>query len=344
MPQLTETKLKERLAADKLDRFYFLYGEEQWFIHFYMNRIIDAVLEDDNGFNLARFNYSKMKIDELYDAVNTLPVFTERKCVVLSDFDAESADARQTGDIVSLIADAPPETVFIMAQNNVSVNVKKSAKWKKFIGKISDYGSVTEFSRKTNAELKTLVCAYAKKGDCSITPDMALYLINRCGYYMRTLATQIDKLCACADGGNISVEMIDSLTTKTLEASVFDIAKFLQQGDTARAVSALDTLLGNKEEPIAILAVLSGAYVDLYRVKAAAQAAVPVGDIAKNYDYRGKEFRIKNAERACRFMPMDAVKACLDALERADTAMKSTAADKQSVIRRAVIECGQNHT
>ena len=119
------------------------------------------------------------------------------------------------------------------------------------------------------------------------------------------------------------------MVTKNLETTVFLLSKALVAGNYEKAYELLDLLFGQNEEPVSILAVLSSAYVDMYRVRAALQSGQPVFELAKTFDYKGKEFRLRNAERDGAGMSTEMLRESLDALLQTDVALKSTRTDNR---------------
>ena len=108
------------------------------------------------------------------------------------------------------------------------------------------------------------------------------------------------------------------------------LSKALVAGNYEKAYEILDLLFAQNEEPVSILAVLSSAYVDMYRVRAALQSGQPVSELSKTFDYKGKEFRLRNAERDGAGMSMEnALWESLDVLLQTDVALKSTRTDNR---------------
>ena len=97
----------------------------------------------------------------------------------------------------------------------------------------------------------------------------------------------------------------------SLETTVFVLSKALVAGRYDQAYRQLDLLLYQKEEPVMILAVLSSAYVDLYRVKVALESGVAPFQLSQSFPYKGKEFRLRNAERDVRNMSMEQLRQSL---------------------------------
>ena len=151
-----------------------------------------------------------------------------------------------------------------------------------------------------------------------------------------TLQNELDKLCAFVEHGEITAEHIEMLTTKNLEAKVFKLADFVASGNSDQAYKQLDLLFYQREEPIAVLAVLSGAYVDMYRVRVAIESGEQSSVLEKYFDYGKKAFRLKNAERDGKRLTTTALRKSLDAIVDTDYRMKSTRADKRVLMETLI--------
>lgn len=93
-----------------------------------------------------------------------------------------------------------------------------------------------------------------------------------------------------------------------------------------------------KEEPISVLAVISNCYIDMYRVKCAKTAGQPAEDVSKYYNYKGREFTLRNASRDCAALSINQLRSSLDVLMEADNKLKSTGADKKLVLEEALVK------
>lgn len=60
--------------------------------------------------------------------------------------------------------------------------------------------------------------------------------------------------------------------------------------------------------------------------------------MAKYYSYAGREFRLTNAARNGAKLSFESVGDCIEILAEADTAMKSTAADKRLVLEQTLVK------
>ncbi len=332
---LTETELKKQLGSG-LARFYFLYGEESYLTALYAARIADKAVgaDDMGGFNLQKFDGQTATFDAIEEAAESLPLMAERKCVMVRDFDV-AANAAVQERLLALASDPPESCVLVFWQDAVQPDLKKSARWKAFAAAVEKSGVCACFPRKTTGDIVKLLCSGASRRGSRLSPDTAKRLVEQCGSDLNLLLNELDKLCALAgEGGEITQKMVEEAATKNLEASVFDLSKSILQGNYTRAYTILHTLLGQKEEPVSILAVLSNAYADLYRAKAAALAGVPAESLAADFGYRGKEFRLRNAARDCARLSLPLLRESLEVLARADGLLKSSRTDKRIVLEQ----------
>ena len=331
---ITEAELKKRLK-EGLAPLYFLYGEECYLTAHYAAQIAEkAVGKDDmGGFNLQKLDGQSVSFDQIEEAVEALPLMAERKCVVIRDFDVAAAGAAQER-LLNLAGDPPESCVTVFWQDAVQPDLKKNAKWRAFAAAVDKTGLCVQFPRKTTGDIVKLLVSGAARRGSALTPDNAKLLVERCGDDLNLLLNEIDKLSALAGGGEITREHIETAATKNLEASVFDLSKALLQNNYERSYTILNTLFYQKEEPVAILAVLSGAYADLYRAKAAAQAGVPAESLAADFGYRGREWRLRNAARDSARLSLPMLRQSLEILAQADGQLKSARTDKRVVLEQ----------
>ena len=333
---VNENDLKKQIKNGELANIYFLYGEESYLTAHYADQIASKAVGDHP---LAEFNYQKFDgqsctAGEIEEAAEALPVMADRKCVVVRDFDVAAAGAAVQEQLNALISDAPKSCVLIFWLDAVEADVKKNAKWKAFVAAVDRAGVSVRFPRKTESEIVRLLCSGAERRGCSLNADNARFMLRRCGNDLNLLLGELDKLCALADGGEVTRGFIEKLGTENLEASVFDLSKALLQGSYSRAYDILGGLFARREEPVSVLAVLSNAYADLYRAKVALSSGVRAEALADDFAYRGKEFRLRNAARDCARIPLPVLRECLEALAEADRLLKSSRTDKRVVLEQ----------
>lgn len=331
---MTETELKKQLKED-LAPVYLLYGEERYLSEIYARKIADkAVGEDDlAAFNQHKFDGQDTSWEQIEDAAEALPLMAERSCVLVRDFDLpRSSDADR---VLEWLRQPPASCVMIFYMDAVTVDAKKNAKWRNFIAAVNKVGCAVEFPRKTTGDIVKILCSGAARRGCSLQTATARGWVEQSGDDLTLLLNELDKLCALADGGEITPAMIEAASVKQLEAKVYDLSKAILQRRYDRAYAIIHRLYAMREDPIAILAVLAGDYANLYRAKAAAAAGVPAESLAVDFGCKGREFRLRNAARDCRALSRDTLRQSLEVLADTDTKMKSTRTDKRVLLEEA---------
>ena len=119
-----------------------------------------------------------------------------------------------------------------------------------------------------------------------------------------------------------AAEQVEKTVTKNMETTVFLLSNALVRGDYSKAYALLDLLMAQREEPYTILAVLSSAYIDMYRVRAAIESGKTSMAPTEYGDYRGRDFRLKYAERDVRDLSIEMLRECLSLLLNCDLSIK----------------------
>ena len=104
MAQLKESELKKQIKEKAFVPLYFLYGEEKYLISHYTEAIVNKVLgKSYSDFNFQAFDGGKASIDEIADAAQALPLFAERKCVLVKDLNVEALNAGELAKLYQLL-------------------------------------------------------------------------------------------------------------------------------------------------------------------------------------------------------------------------------------------------
>lgn len=339
MPEISEAELKKQIEKSNFERFYFLYGEEKYLVEHYSHRLMEkAGTEGPHDFNLMKFDGGTAGIDEIAAAVEALPVMAERKCVAVSNLDVNALHGADAQKLQELLSDLPETCVLVVSILSFDFDERRDKNWKKFLTKGNKAGVTVQFHRLPQVQLEKFVCAGAEKRGCSMTRQNAARMLGLCGGGMQTALNELEKLCAYTEKGEITAQTVDLLTAKNLEARVFDLSKAILSGDSDRAYTILDQLFYQNEEPVPILAVLSGAYLDLFRVKTALQSGFTAMEPARYFDYARKEFRLKNAGYDAKRFSDGMLRQSLNALLNADVALKSARGDRRLVLEKLIAQ------
>ena len=340
MGQMSEADFKKHIEGGRLSGLYVLYGEEKYLIRKTAKKLIRKACGDDPfpAFNFQRFD-GGASVDDIAAAVEALPFMSERKCVTVTDLLPDSLRGADNSKWQELAAQVPETTVLVIYQPS-AVQEKKAAKWNAFLKVAAKYGITVNFDRREGSELEKWLCAEAAKGHCELSRREARKMIELCGSDMQTLHNEMEKLCAYLGQGTITGELIETMTARQTEATVYMLSRALVAGEYNRAYSLLDQMFYQNEEAASILAVLSSAFVDMYRVRTAMQSGKPVTSLAAVFpgEYKGREFRLRNAERDVKRLSTEQLRGILSQLLATDLALKSSKASDQMLLEKLIAQ------
>lgn len=336
---LTEEKLNGNIRGNRIDRVYLLYGKEPFLVKTYVDKLIKKTVGDDPlDFNFMRLG-SNPDIAVLRDYIDGLPVFADVKTIVVNDIDPEKMDKEIFESYLEAIGDIPDTTVLIFSVTGIQLDEKK-AKTKKFIAAVEKAGTVCKLDGIPQAKIAGLVVKKAAKQGIVISGEDAMYLCERVLCNMTLVSEETAKLISyVGTGGVITRDIIDKLTGKLLDTSVYELATAINSGKRAEAFRILDDLFMERIEPIIILSALSGAYLDFYRAKLAKITGVLPSQAAEQLGYaRNREWVLNKAMTAVSKLRIDYLRSTIFILNTADKKMKSASLDGRTILEQAVAE------
>lgn len=339
MARLTEAALRAELKSAGLRRVYFLYGEENFLVKTYTDRIISAAVpEDQRDMNFIK--YTKLpKPDELSDYLENVPFLSEYKCVLIEDLDADAMAIADHKAYLAIIGNVPDSSVLIISQKNVFVDPKKPKdKMKKLIAACDAAGACCELNRLPSSKLAEMAQGKFLKAGCSISHEDAVFLVEECGGSLTVMQTEIEKLCSYKGSGTVTRGDIEKLVPRRIDSNIYNLSKELFAGRTGSALHILDDLFVQRTKPFMISAALSGYFTDLYRAKLAMQARKSSADAAKAFGYYGRAFVMDNAFRSARPLSAEYLGSCIDILYRTNRLINSSEADDRILLERAITE------
>lgn len=338
MPQIEDTKFKRHTEAETLYPIYIIYGDEKYLLKKGVSRLINKAKGDQfPEFNFNEFN-SDANVDTIADAALGMPFMAERKCVTVSDFNADACSANDTGKLQELLCSLSETTVLIFFYPTMTVDSKKTAKWKNFFKLAEQFGASVCYNRRSTADIVKLLCAEAEKNGSQLSRANAEKIVEYAGDDLTNLYNEILKMSSFAIGREITSADIENMVTHNMESTVFMLSKAIIGGDYDRAYSVLNQLFYMNEEPVAILAVLSNSYVNMYRVKAALQSGKS-GTAPTEYDpasYKGRDFILRNAERDGRSLSIEKLRQSLSAIMEADLLLKGSKISGRQVLEQLI--------
>lgn len=336
MAKIGETELKNRIKNGDFSPIYMIYGEESYLKEHYVaklkSKIVDPAFAD---FNFHQYENGKTSLSDILNDADMMPMMSEYSFLLVRDYPLNKSKE----DIELLkkyTQDANENAVIVFWFDNVEVDTKKDSKWKSIESAVDKVGACIEFEKRTERDLARLAVAKAKKAGCVLASNNALYLVSVVGNDIKTVFNELDKLCCYVNGGEITRVIIDLLAVKCLQARVFDLSKFILAGNSDGAYEVLSAMFAQKENPIAVLSVISSCYIDMYRVKCALASGEGEASLSKYFNYGNRKWLITNAVRDSKKLSLENLRDAIDVLSSTDEMLKSTSLNPNLLLEETV--------
>ncbi len=335
-----EQSFRLHIKNEPCRRLYFLYGEEDYLKRQYIDRLVQKAAPDAAaGFNYMPFDGKVTDVDTICDAATALPLFAAQKCVYVADFNAEQYAESDFARLCELVEDIPDTTVLLFCTLSQDIGGKKSlsAKWKRFVKLAGEVGVVVELCTRTEQDLTRYARAYAEKQGAQLDGAAAKLLCERSRYKMELLVSDLNRLTAYRQGGEITVQDIELMCEKEPDAMAYELAGAVASGDGTKALKLIEAYRAKREEPVAILAALSSGHIDFYRAKLGAQAGKDGKAVFADFGYKGNPNRFYYVQKDAARLSTRYLSGALDVLVACDCELKSSKADGYVLLEQAVM-------
>ncbi len=255
--------LKQTLKEGTPKGLYIFYGEEAYLREYYFSALKQAVLPD----GLEEFNYHTIQPKDcspewIAQAVDCLPVMSQRTLVAVTDFDLSALGEQKR--LIEVLSDLPDYCCLVFSYDLLPYKIDRRSK---LAAVVKERGTVVNFQRQDQGDLTDWICRRFKATGHSIDTEDARYLIFLCGDLMNNLTGEIGKIAAYASHPRVTRADIDQVAIPVIEAVVFQMTDAMAQRNFDRAASVLADLLHSQEPPIMILAVIGKYFRQLYTAR-----------------------------------------------------------------------------
>jgi len=287
---------------------------------------------------LEEFNYFRLddkgtNVAAIADALEALPVFSDKKFVEVRDFDFYKAAATERDALDALLADTPDYCCLVFVFTDPETRPDGRLKIHRHF---KDPGLSVEFGKQDQSDLISWVRRRFAALDREIDRREAEYLLFLCGGLMRTLVGEIEKIAAYAQDRGITRADIDAVGTAVLDTVVWQLTDALGQRDMGRAAKTMGELLLMRESPILLLAVIGK---QLRQLQSARIAIANRKDAAylKSLWGMSHDYPARLLMEAAQRVDLDWCKAAVLLAAKTDLEMKSTGRDGEELLKEFLI-------
>ncbi|MDZ5712285.1 DNA polymerase III subunit delta [Jeotgalibacillus haloalkalitolerans] len=327
--------IKEWNAIKKrqLAPVYLLYGDEEYLLHETKQLLIRHVIsEEEMDFNFSLHDLAdEASLEAAIEDAESFPFMGEKRLVFIDGamfYTAEKKkESRQSTEVLETYLESPaPYTVLV-----IHVPSEKLDERKKITKLTKKNATVIEAKKLTVNDIKGWIKSKVADHRLQIEDEAVEKLTVLAGTNLFMLAGEIEKLALYAEGSDvIRVEDVTLLTPKSVEHNVFDLIEHTLNGRTAKAIDLYHDLIRQKEEPLKLLALLSGQFRLIYQVKNMSGKGFSQQQIASRLKVH--PFRVKLAGQHASRLSNDHLKTIMLELADCDLALKSSSGRKEMIL------------
>ena len=341
MASIDEEGFQRLLKAPLTEHIFLIYGDDSYLKEVYSERLLKAVLPDETlkFFNFHTYEDAETPLDEIFADADTLPVMAEKNCLLVKNYPLDSLNEQALKELEASL-NAVPDTcvlVFHYPTTDFTGMRRDFPKWAPVIELFRRCGTAVELTHRSQKKTVQMLVRGASSRGTTIDEETAAYMVELCGEDLGTLLNEFNKLCAYADGAPVTKEMADTIVTKSVEASVFDISTTIFSGNADRAFAIVYELLRQKTPIQPIMGALNQAYMSVYRYKTAASANRSISELLNDMGYKGDQsYVFRKIAGAASTFSMERIRRSLEILIEADIKSKSTAALPQTLLTEVI--------
>jgi len=302
MPPLTAAALRKQLSSGDTGPLYMLVGADEVEKSAVAGEFADLVEEGLRAFNVDRVYGGDVKIDELIDHANTLPMMVPRRVVIILEAEkllipkreSKAAEADQER-LEGFIKQPPPHATVVFVCGPLDMR-RRAVKLLVREAQVVDCGTIEDAS-----DAERWVKTRAAREKIPLDAGAVRALVDRGGLSIIRLRGGLERVALYALGqAVITADDVKQTVTAGPEAQAdFGIAKAIWRNDARAALRELSLALDAGAAPFLVLGQLRSA-----------------------------------AEK----LPPPRVRGAIDAVFRTDLALKSSGGEPRILLERLVVE------
>lgn len=325
---MTDQELEKQIRTGIFLPVYFFYGEEPFLLERAGRRVMEQVVDQSmKDFNLNIYYGADCKGTEILDTCQTLPMFSERRVVVVRQADKLPA-ATQEG-LLPYLANPCPETCLLFLAAKPDLRRKFYAELKKQPGSL-------EFKKLYDNKLGPFIAAEAQAQGKKIDGAGAEMLAFMVGNNLQELVSQIEKATLYVGSRPvIGVEDVKAIVSQSKAFTAFELARFMGEKNLPKALSTLQSMLQNGEEAVMILGALASHFRRIWRIRELLDQKITPADIGKQLKIH--QFFLGEQVAQAKKYAVSELEALFDRLYRGDVGIK-TGASSATVLQGLVYD------
>lgn len=332
MPQISVTKLMQRVDDGQVDPLYVFYGDESYLIHEYILACVNRILATaPRDFNYDVFEANSDTLTEALGIARTLPMMAQHRVVVLHGVhQLRKPDLEHLDDY----ATQPSESTAVIcssADNDL----------KKLPGGFRQRAMAIECKHLEGAKLRAWVVKVVKQQGYTITPDAVRTFVQEQQGDLQTMKGELEKLCTYAgDTEQIGQAEVEAVCQASYMHSIFKLSDAIGARQTDQAIALTSALLHQGEPPLVVFSMMVRHLRLLWSIRHLVQQRQDIPDIARTLHLPQRVCR--QIATQSRQLPVARLQQLYTAAVEADMTFKTTNKPAKAILEDLILElCAQ---
>ncbi len=316
---------------------FLLFGEEEYTKLSCLTKLREAMFAGgDDPFNHHKILCTEAGWEEkLLDAVDSLPVFCEKKLVELHSLPFSTLPDGQVNELIEMFTTAKKEgdTVLVVYALEEELNIGTPKKPSAIFKKLTSVLEPVQCERQTPGRLAGWVGRHFAAAGVVADAMVCQEMVQWCGTDMFFLANEVQKLAyyTLSKGEKkANVRDIPLVCCTGKDSGAFDFTNAILEGDAPRALELLVDMRRRKEKPEIVLASILDLLTSLYLVKRLSEAGKKPAEIASATGLH--EYRVKLYAGSTVNKSGTRLQKALTLCTEADRKIKSSSLDNYTIL------------
>jgi DNA polymerase-3 subunit delta len=317
---------------------YVFYGEETYLIDSCRNALKNKLVAGPTEeFNYHRFTEENFSIDALQEAVEAIPIMSERSLVEVTDINFFAFPEFARDQLTDLFSDIPDYCTLLFLYD--AEPWKPDKRMKKLYGAMDQVCRQIALNKQPEHVLIPWIRRQLRPAGKTISDDLCRYLLSQTGSSMTALAAELGKLSCYTDQPEICKKDIDDVVIPVLEAQIFGITTDIGNRNFDSALQRMHELLHQDTEPIAICAVIGKQLREMYAAKVLSEQGKGSYELARLYGLWDSAAREVFGQ--AKGFSKQQLKQAAQLSAEADYAMKTSGGDQAELLETLILRIGQ---
>lgn len=249
MKEIDLRSLQQKLDKKGAGSLYLIYGEELFLVDEALKALKAAVLTiGASDFNYDSFYAPETNPAQVRDAVEMLPVMTEKRLVIYKNVDGLKEEAWQR--LLPVIEEPVDSCCLVLVATKID-------KRKKAIKALQETGVLVELKKPFENQIPSWIEYIASMNGVEFSGDAIGVLQQLVGTNLSEIQNEIQKIRSSSNSKKqFGVEDVLSVVSKSRIESVFNLTDAISRRDRAQALLCLANLLENGQNESGIVSLI----------------------------------------------------------------------------------------